>query len=845
MFALGLKVGSLASPVFHPCPKMFYNVSCEPTPICVGWLMTGSLIKGIEERIYQQMLFMEAKDQNSLIVLPTGLGKTIVILYLVGYFLQHFPDKKVLVATPTRPLVRQIADTLRDHLKIEEDFVLEVAGSVVPQKRSKLYLDGQVLVGTPQTFSNDFDADRLNPRDFSLLCFDEAHRATGNYAYVKIVQAFTDFNMHPRIIGFTATPGNKPEQIEDVIENLHVRAIRSRFSDDPDVKPYVSHHRPRVEWVNLPEAYKQVIKLLDEYEGEIVEEVKSRGLDPGRYINKRTALDLQKQVTVLMQEDPKIGELLYFVPNLIRVLHLKEMVETQGFPQAASTLAKWFTDPKQKTLRMFLDHPHILNVYQIMTNNPLAHPKLMKLIDFLKDRTTQDTDSKIIVFSNFRDSVDFLAEELNQQGLTCKKFVGQSSQKGSAGMSQKEQLAVLEEFREGELNILISTSVGEEGLDVGSCDLVIFYDSVPSVVRSVQRTGRGRKRQSEVVRLVTRGTKDAALYYAMMKQEKRVQRFIREELPKKMNVDLKIPDPLPHQTSLELGEKKTEKSSTSPSSASLMQFLGRTEQQLLDAQPDEVTSPVPDLLPPENLGPSPTITKQPQPLSKPLPFPETTEDQTLVLVDNREARSKVPRLLKRDPKTKIQLLNLAEGDYRVSEECVVERKTMHDLAVSIIDGRLFEQASQKLTTYKKPILIVEGLEGDVQINVQPAALRGALASLITGFGIPVVRTLDEEETAEMIRAIAKREQRDKRFQPSLQAISKKYPIREIQRFILAAIPGLNRAKADQLLTNFKTIQALANAKPEELLALEGIGKTLTERTLRVLQETADEKDHLE
>ena len=101
---------------------------------------------------------------------------------------------------------------------------------------------------------------------------------------------------------------------------------------------------------------------------------------------------------------------------------------------------------------------------------------------------------------------------------------------------------MFEDFYHGNLNILLSTSVGEEGLDVGSCDLVVFYDSVPSIVRSVQRTGRGRKRRSEVIRLVTRGTKDAAMYYATMKREKQIVDFVRRELPKVFRSEISITD---------------------------------------------------------------------------------------------------------------------------------------------------------------------------------------------------------------------------------------------------------------------------------------------------------------
>ena len=181
---------------------------------------------------------------------------------------------------------------------------------------------------------------------------------------------------------------------------------------------------------------------------------------------------------------------------------------------------------------------------------------------------------------------------------------------------------------------------------------------------------------------------------------------------------------------------------------------------------------------------------------------------------------------------------------RISEECVIERKTIQDLAESLVDGRLFKQVSQKLRTYKKPIIIIEGTESDLQMNINPASIRGAIATILVSFNIPILRTFTEEETAEMIRSIAKREQREIKYKPSVKAISIQYPLKEIQRFILAAIPGVNRTKADQLLDEFKTIQKLANASSQELIKLEGIGKVLSERIIHVLQDHATDDDRL-
>src|SRR5208337_3631578 len=113
----------------------------------------------------------------------------------------------------------------------------------------------------------------------------------------------------------------------------------------------------------------------------------------------------------------------------------------------------------------------------------------------------------------------------SRNGIACERFVGQATKDAEKGLSQKKQIAALTRFRDGDFKVLIATSVGEEGLDVASTDLVIFYEPVPSEIRAIQRRGRtGRKRSGRVVVLVTKGTRDEAYAYASSNKEKAMKR---------------------------------------------------------------------------------------------------------------------------------------------------------------------------------------------------------------------------------------------------------------------------------------------------------------------------------
>ena len=107
------------------------------------------------------------------------------------------------------------------------------------------------------------------------------------------------------------------------------------------------------------------------------------------------------------------------------------------------------------------------------------------------------------------------------------RFVGQSSRDGSEGLTAKQQVERLDEFREGSANVLVATSVGEEGLDIPSADLVIFYEPVTSEIRTIQRRGRtGRHREGEVVVLIAEETRDEGAWAAAERREEYMRRAV-------------------------------------------------------------------------------------------------------------------------------------------------------------------------------------------------------------------------------------------------------------------------------------------------------------------------------
>jgi Fanconi anemia group M protein len=743
-----------------------------------------------EPRVYQQVIFSECVSHpgNTLVVLPTGLGKTIIMAYLVAYHLKNNPDRQILILTPTRPLVHQIAEMFVQFItNLSPEVVLEVSGEVPPEKRRTKYPSARIIVGTPQTIENDLIYDRLQVQRIGLLCFDEVHRATGEYAYVGIAS-----QAKGQIIGFTATPGNNPEKILEVCNNLNITKISVTNANDLDVNKYISVHTPKVVWIDLPTEYKSVIKDLQDFQDEIVEILKDRlpgGLD-FKFIGKREALGIHQQVVRLTKEDSIFGELLIPTSNLIRVQHLRELVESQGFPQAYQSIQKWRRKTSSKALRLFLEDERVIWMEEKISEEQIVHPKLQHLINEIEAAlsTTNGEDSRIIVFSNFRDTVRFLHNELVKTGFETGIFIGHSSSKEDKGLSQKEQLNVIEEFKRGDLRVLISTSVGEEGLDVGNCDLVVFYDSVPSIIRAIQRKGRGRKKQSRVIHLVTKKTRDEAMYWAIKNKDKQMVRFLKYELPQLL-----------------------EEKGTHPSRSTLDQYFKSEEEG-------------------GNVEKNQTVDSPPH-----------------IIIDTREASSRLPKLLKQEG-ARISPSKLEVGDYILSNRLVVELKRYSDFVKSILDGRLFQSTKPghesqlaRLAQQPLPLLIIQFESDALTQSININSIMGAISSIIIDFRIPMVFTGNDRETAILLYQLARREQKDSPGRVILPSVSKKEQnIREIQLFMLSAIPGINIEKAKNLLAEFKTIQTIGSADISELTKVPQIGKKLATRIKSVLN-TSGEK----
>ena len=244
-------------------------------------------------RLYQETILATAARKNTLVVLPTGLGKTAIAFMLAAQRLRQYPQSKILFLSPTKPLAEQHFSTFQKHLDMPKEKFALFTGAVSPEKRQIQWKDAQVIIGTPQGIENDVLGDKIALENVSLLILDEAHHATGDYSYCFLAQQYMKKANFTRILGLTASPGSDAEKIKEVCKHLHIEAVEIRTLDDPDVAQYIQE--TTTEWlsVNLPTSFAEILVFLKECSLSRLRQVKQYG-----YLN---TLDVRKKELLMVQ----------------------------------------------------------------------------------------------------------------------------------------------------------------------------------------------------------------------------------------------------------------------------------------------------------------------------------------------------------------------------------------------------------------------------------------------------------------------------------------------------------------------------------------------------------------
>lgn len=486
------------------------------------------LISKFEPRVYQQSIFANSLNKNSLVVLPTGLGKTVIALMLATYYFNQ-NNKKILFLAPTKPLVEQQKISFEQFIENSDEFNFQVlTGLVSPKKRATLYKEQDFIFSTPQLIENDIINRVLDPNDFGLVIIDEAHRGTGNYAYGFIAQEFD--KTYTKILALTASPGTNISQIREVMTNLCINHIEVKRYEDEDVKPYVNKTNIKHIEIELGEELVKIKDLLQKVYNKKLQELKELDLDIKKpLVSKKDLLDLQVALRSRIttgDTDEHVWSAISIAAALMKLSYGQELFESQEIAAAYVYFHNFFRSGGDKSkaaeaLTYDIDFRDAYGKIKTLREKNILHPKLEKLKELITLNIHKNKDLKIIVFNQYRESAQKIVEELSKiEDINPVLFVGQAK-KGEFKLSQKQQKEVIQNFRDARHNVLVSTSVGEEGLDIPKVDLVIFYEPVPSAIRTIQRVGRtGRFNEGNAFILQSLGTRDMITRHVANAKEK-------------------------------------------------------------------------------------------------------------------------------------------------------------------------------------------------------------------------------------------------------------------------------------------------------------------------------------
>ncbi|CAM0135161.1 unnamed protein product [Umbelopsis sp. WA50703] len=496
-------------------------------------------------RTYQFNIVQRALFNNTLVAMPTGLGKTFIAAVVMFNYYRWFPTAKIVFMAPTKPLVNQQIEACFKICGIPQDQTAELTGAMPAAKRKVLWNAKRMFFVTPQILQNDITEGVFPVEKLACLVVDEAHKATGGYAYAVAVRKLKHRHKDFRILALTATPGTSLQAVQKIVDNLLITNIQVRTEDSLDIQEF-SHGKsiqtvvvslsythggsgmlPKAVQIFRHSVFIPVLKALNQFKA-------INDIDPDR----NTPYMLMQSRGIWQANSKSFNK---FVQNTV----FSNFLAADILSRAHDLLCQHGTGPFLRNMKATISQiqadldngKHVAKSKVGIARNPelhkllrelermheqssyVGHPKMDKLLFAVlqhlngSEASTSEIgsnqprgDTRIMIFSSLRESVNEIVSFLSKHEpmIRCTCFVGQAESKGSKGLNQKAQQEVIGKFKRGVYNVLVSTSIGEEGLDIGEVDLIICYDSQSSPIRMIQRLGRtGRKRKGKCLLLLT------------------------------------------------------------------------------------------------------------------------------------------------------------------------------------------------------------------------------------------------------------------------------------------------------------------------------------------------------
>src|SRR6266487_5851455 len=269
-------------------------------------------------------------------------------------------------------------------LRMPEDCVTAVTGKNMPPTRMAIWNRKEIrlVFATPEVVKNELAENRLTLSEFSLLVFDEAHRAVKDYAYTSIARYYVKQSSHPVIMAMTASPGSEKRRILEVCNNLCIEQIEYRSEEDGDVKPYINPIDLTWEWFTLPQEYKYISSTCRDMLEDNIRFLVERGLlrkKHPQWIFKSDLISLGEEIQYkleLTMEELRgtLYAALMHQSSALTLMYCAELIESQGSPSLKAFLERVENDGG-KAHQSLLNDDRIKEIQTLINRLKIAHPK--------------------------------------------------------------------------------------------------------------------------------------------------------------------------------------------------------------------------------------------------------------------------------------------------------------------------------------------------------------------------------------------------------------------------------------------------------------------------------------
>ncbi|KAJ9120719.1 hypothetical protein QFC22_002650 [Naganishia vaughanmartiniae] len=411
-----------------------------------------------------------------------------------------FPAGKLVFLMPTKPLVTQQHEACQESCGIPSADAATITGDDPDNWREAAWRDKRVFYATPQTFRNDMARGRVDPMDVVLV-----------------------------IVGRT------PEKVQEIVDNLHISHIEIREAESPEISRYMYKKNIYRHRISMGDEIMEIIDIWVQFMKPLIEQLIKAGVlsERARCATQIKPFTIQSvSRNAFANKNYKVAYpamlLWHLTDALSKLMEYTTTMFMRKLRAIADETLKGVTKAAKADLQNNPEFRKLERRVDLLLNETSSgadrHPKLRTMKDLVvkhfehaynaADESGNPAVTRCMIFCSFRDGVTEIVDTLNEANplIRAHKFVGKansSKDDTDKGLTQKQQKEVIEKFRKNDYNVLVATSIGEEGLDIGEVDFIIIYNCPNSSIKMLQRVGRaGRKRDGQIHVFMTEGRED-------------------------------------------------------------------------------------------------------------------------------------------------------------------------------------------------------------------------------------------------------------------------------------------------------------------------------------------------